>query len=93
MNHSNKNVAEIAEIEVIITIVYQQLKSKRIHPAGRFGTNGCWYTKHNDDLISVIEPSRAHPDSQERACRSKKYVRKVCKKYNCTTVEQLQKFV
>ena len=107
MKPSTTNVAEIesakieaqiaelesANIDAIITIVHQQLKSKRIHPAGSFGKLGCWYTKQNEDLISVRAPSRNHPYSENTACRSKKYVKKVCKKYNCKTVEQLKSFV
>ena len=88
-----EEIAELEAIEKMVEVVFQQLKAQEIHPEGRFVRNGCWYTKQNSDLISVREPSRNHPYSENRACRSKKYVMKVCKKYNCTTVEQLQNSV
>ena len=72
----------------IINTVYQELKERNIHPSGRFDNAGRFYAEHQD-LISVREPSRRFPFSQMAACRTKKYVTRVCEWFDCTTVEQL----
>lgn len=69
--------------------IYRELQNREIHPSGHFGGGGRWYAD-NDDLISCRAPSRAWPYSQMIACRTLKYVKKVCAKYNCTTLDELR---
>jgi len=78
--------------EDLINAVYQDLKNRNIHPKGEFDNAGRFYAEHQD-LINVREPSRKFPFSQMAACRSKKYVTKVCEKYNCLTVDDLKRNV
>ena len=68
--------------------VYQQLKSREIHPSGEFDSGGRRYSA-NQDLISVRTPSRAWPYSEMNACRTKKYVGKVWEKFECKTQAEL----
>ena len=68
--------------------VYQQLKSREIHPSGEFDKSGRWYSA-NQDLISVRSPSRSWPYSEMTACRTKKYVGKVWEKFGCKTKAEL----
>lgn len=72
----------------IINEVYKMLKEREIHPSGTFDNAGRFFA-HNDDLIDVRYPSRSWPHSHMLACRTKKYVTKVCEKYNCKTKEEL----
>lgn len=71
-----------------IDIVYKMLKERVIHPSGTFDKAGRFYSA-NPDLINVRSPSRAWPNSHMLACRTKKYVKKVCEKYKCKTLEDL----
>ncbi len=75
-----------------INEVYLMLKSRAIHPSGKFDNAGRWYASH-DDLINVREPSRTYPYSQMTACRTKKYVIKVIEKFNIKTKAKLIRFV
>jgi hypothetical protein len=75
----------------IINTVYKMLQAREIHPSGYYDGKR-WYA-HNTDLISVRSPSRSWPWSEMVACRTKKYVTKVCEKYNCETIEELKKHV
>ncbi|HFD31318.1 MAG TPA: hypothetical protein ENJ28_01200 [Gammaproteobacteria bacterium] len=68
--------------------VYEMLKNREIHPTGKFDNAGRWYAA-NDDLISVRSPSRAWPYSQMTACRTRKYVKAVAEKFNCSDVKEL----
>ena len=72
----------------IIDAVYRELKERSIHPSGRFDKAGRFYAEHQE-LISVREPSRLYPLSQMSACRTKKYVAKVCGLFGCTTADEL----
>ena len=76
----------------IITTVYTMLKEREIHPSGTFDKAGRFYAEH-DDLISVRTPSRAYPYSHMTACRTRKYVKKVCEKFECKTVAELSALV
>ena len=76
----------------IIQAVYEMLQNRKIHPTGTFDKAGRFYATH-DDLINVRTPSRAWPFSHMNACRTKKYVKAVCEKFNCQTVEDLIKNV
>ena len=76
----------------IINTVYDMLKSRKIHPAGTFDNAGRFYATNND-LISVRAPSRAWPMSEMVACRTKKYVKKVCAQFECDTVDELKNAV
>ena len=60
-----------------ITKIYHELKGRQIHPQGSFDDSGRFYTS-NSDLINVRTPSRAYPFSEMQACRTRKYVTKVC---------------
>lgn len=73
----------------MIAQVYAELKERMIHPSGKFDKAGRWYAD-NDDLISCREPSRAWPYSQMQACRTKKYVKAVCEKFDCKTIGELR---
>ncbi len=75
-----------------IQTVYEMLKNREIHPSGTFDGQGRFYATHSD-IIDVREPSRAWPFSHITACRTKKYVKAVCEKFGCTTVEELKKSV
>lgn len=79
----------------MIQAVYEMLKNRSINPSGKFehsSSTSRWHATH-DDLINVREPSRTYPWSEMSACRSKKYVAKVCEKFNCKTVEELRNAV
>jgi len=76
----------------IINAVYEKLKNREIHPSGKFDSKNRFYAK-NADLINVRQPSAAWPFSHMIACRTKKYVAKVAKKYNATTQDQLESLV
>ena len=72
----------------IIDTVYKMLKNREINPSGQFDKGGRFYAT-NGDLIDVRTPSRAFPYSEMQACRTKKYVKLVCAKYDCTTLAEL----
>jgi hypothetical protein len=76
-------------MDEIINEVYLQLKNREIHPSGTFDSAGRFHAA-NSDLISVRAPSRAWPFSHMVACRTKKYVKAVCEKFSCFTVEALK---
>ena len=76
----------------IIASVYDDLKGRSLHPAGRFDKGGRWYAE-NSDLISVRSPSHAWPFSEMKACRTRKYVKAVCEKFNCKTEKALRQAV
>ncbi len=76
----------------IINEVFLELKERNIHPSGSFDNAGRFYAEHQD-LVDVREPSRSWPLSQMKACRTKKYVKKVCEKFDCTSVDQLKQKV
>ena len=78
--------------KAMIIEVYKQLKDREIHPSGEFDGAGRFYATHRD-LIDVRSPSRSWPYSHMTACRTKKYVTKVCEKFNCETVDELKKRV
>lgn len=80
------------ENSTIINQIYHELKERMIHPSGKFDKAGRWYAKHSD-LISVRSPSRSFPYSEMLACRTKKYVRLVCEKYECKTEQELRSLV
>ena len=76
----------------IIQAVYEDLQSRTVNPSGTFDRSGRFYAA-NADLISVRAPSRAYPYSHMLACRTKKYVAKVCKKFGCVTKEDLLRHI
>ena len=76
-------------MEKIIDEVYQALKDRDIHPSGTFDNGGRFYAA-NQDLIFVRAPARKWPFSHMQACRTKKYVEKVCAKFDCQTLEELK---
>ena len=76
----------------MIDNVYQDLKGRRIHPSGTFDEGGRWYAEHSD-LISVRAPSRNWLYSELKACRTKKYVKAVAKKFDCQTEQELRQHV
>ena len=73
----------------IINTIYQELKNRKINPSGKFDKGGRFYLDNND-LVNVRTPSRAYPYSEMLAGRTKKYVKAVCEKYNCSTIEELR---
>ena len=75
-----------------IKTIYQELKSREIHPSGSFDSAGRWYAEHSE-FINVREPSRAFPYSQMTACRTLKYVKAVCAEFDCKTEDELRKMV
>ena len=79
-------------MENIITIVYKELQSRKIHPAGEFDGGGRFYLTNND-LVNVRTPSRSWPYSQMVAGRTKKYVKRVAEKFNCKNIETLRRAV
>jgi len=72
----------------MIQFVYTLLKERTLDPSGDFDKAGRFYAEH-DDLIAVREPSRAWPYSHMLACRTKKYVKKVKEKFDCSNVFEL----
>ena len=76
----------------IINEVFRQLKEREINPTGTFDRAGRWYA-HNSEFISARPPSRAYPYSEMGACRTKKYVTKICFSKNITTLIELLKAV
>ncbi|MDX2369700.1 MAG: hypothetical protein QNK36_15095 [Colwellia sp.] len=79
-------------IKEAIKIVYTELKNRDIHPSGTFDNGGRFYAEH-DDLIDVRSPSRAWPYSHMQACRTLKYVKAVCEKFECETYDDIIKFI
>jgi hypothetical protein len=73
----------------IIDEVYRELKTRKIHPSGKFDKGERWYAD-NGSLIDVRQPSRSYPWSQMQACRTRKYVKAVCDHYDCKTIEELR---
>lgn len=78
--------------ENMVNAVYADLKDRKIHPSGSFDTEGRWWAEHRD-LIDVRAPSRRFPYSEMLACRTRKYVAAVQKKFNCKSVEELRAMV
>ena len=72
----------------MIDAVYKMLQNREVHPSGAFDAKGRFYAKHTD-LISVREPSRSWPFSHMIACRTKKYVKAVAVKFNCSTIDEI----
>ncbi len=72
--------------------VYEMLKNRQIHPSGEFDKGGRFYAQH-DDLINVRTPSRAWPFSHMTACRTLKYVKAVCEKFQCKNIDELKSAV
>jgi len=68
--------------------VYQMLKDRLIHPTGTFDAKKR-FTAANDDLINVRTPSAAWPFSHMTACRTLKYVKAVCAKFDCKDIADL----
>ena len=68
--------------------VYQMLKDRIIHPSGTFDAKKR-FTAQNDDLINVRAPSARWPFSHMTACRSLKYVKAVCEKFECKDIDDL----
>ena len=77
------------ENKEIINEVYKMLKSREIHPTGNFDKGGRWYSREIEFIEGIREPSRAWPYSQMTACRTKKYVKFISKKYNCKSLKDL----
>ncbi|MBH05161.1 MAG: hypothetical protein CMJ20_02450 [Phycisphaeraceae bacterium] len=80
------------EQQKAIAAVYELLKTRAIHPSGKFDKGGRWFPcEANADLVGHIRsPSRSWPYSYLKACRSKKFVKAVAEKYNAQTVEELK---
>lgn len=76
----------------IINNIYIKLKERKINPRGYFDKQGRFWLR-NRDLVDVRRPSPAWPYSQMTAARTKKYVQKVCEKYNCDSEESLRQCV
>lgn len=68
--------------------VYAMLQAREIHPSGSFDAKKRFYALHSD-LINVRTPSAAYPFSELVACRTLKYVKAVCDKFECTTKDGL----
>jgi len=75
-----------------IQTVYEELKSRKIHPSGNFDAAGRWYTIY-PHLIDVRMPSAKYPLSEMKACRTRKYVRAVANEFACDSVETLRLMV
>jgi hypothetical protein len=91
-NNNGTGETKMTTKKEIIQSVYESLKSRELHPTGKFDKAGRWYAK-NGDLIDVREPTRAWPYSEMTACRTKKYVKAVCEKFGCETEAELRKSV
>lgn len=76
----------------IINNVYEMLKSRTLHPSGKFDNSGKFFAEHAD-LINVRNPTRAWPYSHMVACRTRKYVTAVCDKFNCRSASELRDHV
>ena len=68
--------------------VYRMLQDRLIHPSGQFDLKKR-FTADNSDLINVRSPSAAWPYSHMTACRTLKYVKAVCAKFDCKDVADL----
>lgn len=80
------------DTKAMVDTVYRELKGRVIHPAGTFDKAGRFYLEHSD-LVSVRSPSRAYPYSEMLAGRTRKYVKAVCEKFGCQSVEELRGMV
>jgi len=78
--------------EEIIDTVYKKLQSREIHPSGFFDSAGR-FVAENSDIVTVRRPSRRWPFSHMIHCRTKKYVRRVCEKFQCETLDELIRHV
>jgi len=83
-----KDATKDATTGAIIEIVYRMLQDRKVHPSGHFDAAGRFYLQHKE-LVDVREPSRAYPYSQMHAGRTKKYVKKVQKRFETFTLEEL----
>ena len=72
----------------IINEVYKMLQEREVHPSGTFDKAKRFIAEH-DDLVNVRTPSRRWPNSHMVACRTKKYVKAVCEKFNCNSKQDL----
>ena len=78
--------------KTILKEVYLLLKTREIHPSGRFDNGGRWHAEHAE-LVSVRTPSRAYPYSEMTHCRTLKYVRNVAEHFEVTGRDELLKLV
>mgnify|MGYP003137056417 FL=1 len=78
--------------KTILKEVYLLLKTREIHPSGRFDNGGRWHAEHAE-LVSVRTPSRAYPYSEMTHCRTLKYVRNVAEHFEVTSRDELLKLV
>ena len=68
--------------------VYLLLKSRAVHPSGKFDGAGRWHAS-NSEIVNVRSPSRAYPYSEMTHCRTKKYVKNVQEHFECRTLSEL----
>ena len=89
-----KLVTELAANKLLcdgeIFDVYQDLQHRKLHPLGVFdNANRFFVNEDYSDLIDVRSPSRAWPNSENKACRSFEFCKKVVVKFKCKTKSDL----
>lgn len=78
-------------IETIISQVFEQAKTRMIHPYGKFDHAKRWEPKGllaaHCESGYIRSPSRAYPFSLMVHCRTKKFITKLLTAHNVTTIE------
>jgi hypothetical protein len=80
------------KINKAIALVYEMLQNRKIHPSGEFDSKKRFYLK-NRHLVNVRTPSKAWPNSEMLAGRTKKYVRAVYNEAKPKTLNSLLKAI
>jgi len=80
------------KINKAIEIVYEMLQNREIHPSGEFDKQKRFYLTHGH-LVDVRSPSKAWPNSEMFAGRTKKYVKAVYQEFKPKTINSLLKAI
>lgn len=64
------------KVDQAVNIIFEKLQDREIHPTGEFDSKKRFYLKKGH-LVNVRGPSRAWPNSEMVAGRTKKYIKAV----------------
>jgi hypothetical protein len=78
------------KIATAINKIYEMLQSREINPSGEFDDKGRFYLKKGH-LVNVRGPSKAWPNSELNAGRTKKYIKAVYQEAKPKTLKSLIK--
>jgi hypothetical protein len=80
------------KIATAINKIYEMLQSREINPSGEFDDKGRFYLSKGH-LVNVRVPSKAWPNSEMIAGRTKKYIKAVYQEVKPKTLKSLIKEV